>query len=33
LIVLQRPRVHVAQCYADISALIKRTQQVMNNDD
>jgi len=33
LIVLQRPRFHVAQSYSDISALITRTQQVMNNDD
>ncbi|MEK9764769.1 MAG: precorrin-6A/cobalt-precorrin-6A reductase, partial [Deltaproteobacteria bacterium] len=33
LIVLQRPRVHVAQSYSDISALLQRIQQVMDNDD
>ena len=33
LIVLQRPRVHVAQSYSDISALLQRIQQVMDSDD
>jgi precorrin-3B C17-methyltransferase len=33
LIVLQRPRIHVAQSYSDISALITRIQQVMDKDD
>jgi precorrin-3B C17-methyltransferase len=33
LIVQQRPRFHVAQSYSDISALLQRIQQVMDNDD
>ena len=33
LIVLQRPRIYVAQSYSDISALITRIQQVMDKDD
>ena len=33
LIVLQRPRVHVAQSYSDTSELLQRIQQVMDNDD
>lgn len=33
LIVLQRPRVHVAQSNSDTSALLQRIQQVMDNDD
>ena len=33
LIVLQRPRIHVAHSYFDIAALLQRIQQVMDNDD
>ncbi|MBT7202467.1 MAG: precorrin-3B C(17)-methyltransferase [Deltaproteobacteria bacterium] len=33
LIVLQRTRIQVAQSYSDISALLQRIQQVMDNND